>query len=85
MGVKYNYRSMHIDSARHFFPVSTIKKVIKGISFGNMNIVHWHLSDDHGWRIESKRFPKLHECSEQYYKQEEIKEVVIYAKEHGIV
>jgi len=84
MGVKYNYRSMHIDSARHFFPVSTIKKVIKGISFGNMNIVHWHLSDDHGWRIESKRFPKLHECSEQYYKQEEIKEVVIYAKEHGI-
>ena len=81
---KYNYRSLHIDSARHFFTVSTIKKVIKGISIVNMNVVHWHLSDDHGWRIESKKFPKLHECSGEYYTQEEIKEVVAYAKEHGI-
>lgn len=75
---------MHLDCARHFFPVSTVKKVIEGISFGHMNILHWHLSDDHGWRIESKRFPKLHECSGDYYTQEEIREVVVYAKERGI-
>ena len=49
-----------------------------------MNIVHWHLSDDHGWRIESKKFPKLHEASGEYYTQEEIREVVAYTKEHGI-
>jgi len=84
MGVKYNYRSLHLDCARHFFSVSTIKKVIEGISFCNMNIVHWHLSDDHGWRIESKKFPRLHECSGEYYTQDEIREVVAYAKERGI-
>ena len=49
-----------------------------------MNIVHWHLSDDHGWRIESKKFPRLHECSGEYYTQDEIREVVAYAKERGI-
>jgi len=75
---------MHLDCARHFFSVSTVKKVIEGLSFCNMNLVHWHLSDDHGWRIESKKFPRLHECSGQYYTQEEIKEVVAYAKERGI-
>lgn len=75
---------MHLDCARHFFSVSTVKKVIEGISFGGMNVLHWHLSDDHGWRIESKKFPRLHECSGQYYTQEEIKEVVAFAKEHGI-
>lgn len=84
MPKQYTYRSLHLDCARHFFPVSTVKKVIEGISFGNMNILHWHLSDDHGWRIESKRFPKLHENSGQYYTQEEIREVVAFAKEHGI-
>lgn len=46
MDKKYSYRSLHIDSARHFFSVSTIKKVIKGISIANMNVLHWHLSDD---------------------------------------
>lgn len=81
---RYNYRSLHLDCARHFFSVSTVKKVIEGISYGNMNILHWHLSDDHGWRIESKKFPKLHECSGEYYTQEEIREVIAYAKERGI-
>ncbi|MBQ6811561.1 MAG: family 20 glycosylhydrolase [Agathobacter sp.] len=84
MGAKYNYRSLHLDCARHFFSVSTIKKVIEGISFANMNIVHWHLSDDHGWRIESKKFPQLHETSGEYYTQDEILDVIAYAKERGI-
>ena len=82
--MKYNYRSLHLDCARHFFSVETVKKVIEGISFGNLNVLHWHLTDDHGWRIESKRFPKLHEASGEYYTQEEIREVVAYAKERGI-
>ena len=84
MGIKYNYRSLHLDCARHFFPIATVKKVIEGISFGNMNVLHWHLSDDHGWRIESKKFPRLHGCSREYYTQEEIKEVVSFAKERGV-
>lgn len=84
MRSEYPYRSLHLDCARHFFAVSTVKKVIEGISYGNMNILHWHLSDDHGWRIESKKFPRLHESSGQYYTQQEIREVVAYAKERGI-
>ena len=84
MGNTYNYRSMHLDCARHFFSVETVKKVIEGISYGNINILHWHLSDDHGWRIESKKYPRLHECSGEYYTQEEIKEIVSFAKERGI-
>ncbi|MBO5098039.1 MAG: family 20 glycosylhydrolase [Agathobacter sp.] len=81
---EYLYRSLHLDCVRHFFPVSTVKKVIEGISYGNMNVLHWHLSDDHGWRIESKEYPNLHEVSGAYYTQEEIREVVAYAKERGI-
>ena len=84
MGERYNYRSLHLDCARHFFSVETVKKVIEGISYGNMNVLHWHLSDDHGWRIESKKFPKLHESSRQYYTQEEIREIVDFAKEKDI-
>lgn len=84
MGVTYNYRSLHLDCARHFFSVETVKKVIKGISYGNLNILHWHLTDDHAWRIESKKFPKLHESSGQYYTQEQIREIIDYAKERGI-
>lgn len=84
MEPKYTYRSLHLDCVRHFFSVETVKKVIEGISYGNMNVLHWHLSDDHGWRIESKKFPKLHECSGEYYTQKEIREVVNFAKERGI-
>ncbi len=84
MGERYNYRSLHLDCARHFFSVETVKKVIEGISYGNMNVLHWHLSDDHGWRIESKKFPRLHECSGEYYTQDEIREIIAYAKERGI-
>lgn len=81
---KYDYRGLHLDCARHFFPVSTVKKVIEGISYGKMNVLHLHLSDDHGWRIESKKFPKLHESSGEYYTQEEIRDIIVYAKERGI-
>lgn len=84
MGIKYNYRSLHLDCARHFFSVKTVKKVIEGISYGGLNVLHWHLTDDHAWRIESKKFPKLHESSGQYYTQEQIREVIDYAKERGI-
>ena len=81
---KYSYRSLHLDCARHFFSKETVKKVIEGISYADMNILHWHLTDDHAWRIESKKFPKLHESSGQYYTQEDIREIIDYAKARGI-
>ena len=58
---RYVYRGMHLDVARHFFPVSFIKKYIDLIAFHKMNTFHWHLTEDQGWRIEIKKYPKLTE------------------------
>ena len=58
---RYNYRGMHLDVARHFFPKEFIKKYIDYIAMYKMNYFHWHLTDDQGWRIEIKKYPKLTE------------------------
>lgn len=84
MKKNYSYRSLHLDCARHFFTIETVKKVIEGISYADMNVLHWHLTDDHAWRIESKKYPKLHESSGWFYTQEQIREIIDYAKERGI-
>ncbi len=81
---KYPHRGLHLDCARHFFPARQVKKVIEEISLAKMNVLHWHLSDDQGWRIESKQFPKLHEKSKDYFTQNEIREIVAYAKNRGV-
>jgi len=56
---RYVYRGMHLDVSRHFFPVSFIKKYIDILAMHKMNTFHWHLTDDQGWRIEIKKYPKL--------------------------
>lgn len=56
---KYPWRGMHLDVARHFFPVSFVKKYIDYLAMYKMNTFHWHLTDDQGWRIEIKKYPKL--------------------------
>lgn len=58
---RYAYRGMHLDVARHFFPVSFVKKYIDIIAMHKMNTFHWHLTEDQGWRIEIKKYPKLTE------------------------
>ncbi|MEI6865822.1 beta-N-acetylhexosaminidase [Flavicella sp.] len=58
---RYLYRGMHLDVARHFFPVSFVKKYIDLIAMHKMNAFHWHLTEDQGWRIEIKKYPKLTE------------------------
>lgn len=58
---EYSYRSFHIDCARHFFSVGELKKMIRMSAEFKLNYFHWHLSDDQGWRIESRRYPRLHE------------------------
>lgn len=57
----YAIRSFHLDSSRHMLPLSELKKMIDAASFFKLNTLHWHISDDQGWRIECKAFPKLHE------------------------
>ena len=56
---RFSYRGMHLDVSRHFFPVSYIKKYIDYLTFHKFNTFHWHLTDDQGWRIEIKSYPKL--------------------------
>ena len=56
---RYPWRGMHLDVSRHFFPTKFIKKYIDLIAFYKMNMFHWHLTDDQGWRIEIKKYPKL--------------------------
>jgi len=58
---KYAWRGMHLDCARHFFPKEFVKKYIDYLAMYKMNTFHWHLTDDQGWRIEIKKYPKLTE------------------------
>lgn len=56
---RFTYRGLHLDVSRHFFDVKTIKRYIDYLALHKMNYFHWHLTDDHGWRIEIKKYPKL--------------------------
>ncbi|MBK7666526.1 MAG: beta-N-acetylhexosaminidase [Sphingobacteriaceae bacterium] len=56
---RYEWRGMHLDVCRHFFPVSFVKRYIDLIAAYKMNVFHWHLTEDQGWRIEIKKYPKL--------------------------
>ena len=59
----YPIRAIHLDSARHMLPIGELKKIVEAASYFKLNTIHWHISDDQGWRIESKAFPLLHEIS----------------------
>ena len=56
---RFQYRGMHLDVGRHFFPVDFVKRYIDFIALHKMNVFHWHLTEDQGWRIEIKKYPKL--------------------------
>lgn len=83
---RFTWRGLMIDVARHFQPVEVLKRNLDAMTSVKMNVFHWHLTDDQGFRIESKTHPKLHELGSDglYYTQEQIKEVVKYASDRGI-
>ncbi len=58
---RFGWRGMHLDVSRHFFPLEFVKRYIDMIALHKMNVFHWHLSDDNGWRLEIKNYPKLTE------------------------
>ncbi len=60
---KYSYRGMHLDVSRHMFTLEEVKKYIDYLSFYKYNYFHWHLTDDQGWRIEIKKYPKIQEIA----------------------
>lgn len=103
---RFKYRGMHLDVSRHFSPVSFVKKYIDMMAMYKFNNFHWHLTDDQGWRIEIKKYPKLTTVGAWrketvkdrllnpytgdnlphggFYTQEQIKDVVAYAKARKI-
>jgi hexosaminidase len=83
---RFAWRGLLIDVSRHFIPIEVLKRNLDGMAAVKMNVLHWHLSDDEGFRVESKRFPKLQELGSegQYYTQSEIRDFVAYARDRGI-
>lgn len=83
---RFRWRGLMIDVGRHFEPVSVIERTLDGMAAVKLNVFHWHLSDDQGFRIESKLYPKLTGMGSDglYYTQEQAKEVVAYARARGI-
>ncbi|MCJ8320884.1 MAG: beta-N-acetylhexosaminidase [Colwellia sp.] len=83
---RFQWRGLLIDSVRHFIPLSALKRQLDGMAAAKLNVFHWHLTDDQGWRIESKMYPKLHQLAADklFYSQDEIKSLVHYASMLGI-
>jgi hexosaminidase len=94
---RFTWRGMHLDVGRHFFAKDSVKRYIDMIAAYKMNTFHWHLTEDQGWRIEIKKYPRLTTAGAWrketmgdrtthggFYTQEEVKEVVEYARQHFI-
>ncbi len=104
---RLGWRGIMLDESRHFFGVETVKKLLDRMSMYKLNVFHWHLTDNEGWRIEIKKYPLLTEVGgkrrgtqtlawgkpnvvswieyQGYYTQEQIKDIVAYAKERNIM
>lgn len=83
---RFPWRGLMIDVSRHFMPLDVIKRNLDGMAAAKLNVMHWHLSDNQGFRVECKRFPKLHQMGSDglYYTQQQIRSVIAYARDRGI-
>jgi len=83
---RFPWRGLMIDVSRHFIPLDVLERNLDGMAAMKLNVFHWHLSDDQGFRVESKKFPKLHEMGSDglYYTQDEVRELIAYARARGI-
>jgi hexosaminidase len=83
---RFPWRGLLVDVSRHFIPLDVLKRNLDAMAAVKMNVLHWHLSDDQGFRVESKKFPKLQVMGSDgmYYTQEEVRELIAYAHDRGI-
>jgi hexosaminidase len=83
---RFVWRGLLIDPCRHWEPVEVIKRTLDAMAAVKMNVLHWHLSEYQGFRIESKVFPKLQEMAGEghFYTQEQVRDVLAYARDRGI-
>ncbi|WP_158281485.1 family 20 glycosylhydrolase [Sediminitomix flava] len=83
---RFPWRGLMLDVSRHFHPMDVVKRQLDAMAAVKMNVLHMHLADDQGFRIESKALPKLHELASEgeYFTQDEIREIIAYADDRGI-
>ena len=83
---RFRWRGLMIDSGRHFMPIDVLKRNLDGMAAVKLNVFHWHLTEDQGFRVESRRFPKLHQLGSDglFYTQAQVKDVIAYAADRGI-
>jgi hexosaminidase len=83
---RFAWRGLMIDVSRHFMPLDAIERNIDGMAAVKLNVLHLHLSDDEGFRVESKRAPRLTEMASdgQFYTQDQIHELIAYARDRGV-
>jgi hexosaminidase len=83
---RFRWRGLLFDSSRHFQPLEVIKRNLDGMAAVKLNVFHWHLTDDQGFRIECKKYPKLTGMGSDglFYTQDQAREIIAYAAERGI-
>jgi hexosaminidase len=83
---RFPWRGTLIDVSRHFIPIDVLKRNLDGMAAVKMNVLHWHLSDDQGFRVESKVFSKLTGMGSDgmFYTQDQIRDLIAYAHDRGI-
>ncbi len=83
---RFPWRGLLVDVARHFQPVDVIERTLDGMAAVKLNVLHWHLSEDQGFRVQSLRYPRLHRLGSDglFYTQAQIRHVVAYARDRGI-
>jgi hexosaminidase len=83
---RFPWRGLMIDVSRHFIPLDILKRNLDGMAAVKLNVFHWHLSDNQGFRVESKKFPKLTEMGSDglFYRQDEVRDLIAYAQDRGI-
>jgi hexosaminidase len=83
---RFAWRGLMIDVSRHFMPLDAIERNIDGMAAVKLNVLHLHLSDDEGFRVQSKRCPKLTELASDglFYTQDQMRELIAYARDRGV-
>jgi len=83
---RFPWRGLMIDASRHWMPVNVIERNLDAMAAVKLNVLHWHLSDDQGFRVESRVYPRLQQLGSDgyFYTQDEIRQVVAYARDRGI-
>ena len=83
---RFPWRGLLIDVGRHYEPMEVLKRNLDAMAAVKLNVFHWHLTEDQGFRVESKKFPKLHTLGSDglFYTQDQVREIIAYARDRGI-